>query len=118
MATDKIKGLNITGRLKESEITVYTRNGRTVARTASSNQSKRRTCKQFIARQQMMHSNRLWDIPKICWHTDVPRPATAYARFLSLMHRTEAVFLSQKGPLDGATLLLSDMPLSEGLLST
>jgi hypothetical protein len=34
------------------------------------------------------------------------------------MHRTEVVFLPQKGPLDGATMLLPEMPLSEGLLPT
>ena len=60
MANNKIKGLTITGRLKESGITVYIRNGKPVARTATSWQPKRRTRKQFIARQQMLHSTRLW----------------------------------------------------------
>lgn len=36
MANNKIKGLTITGRLKESGITVYIRNGKPVARTATS----------------------------------------------------------------------------------
>ncbi len=47
-----------------------------------------------------------------------PAQPTAYARFLSLMHLTEVVFLPRKGRLDGATMLLPDMPLSEGLLPT
>ena len=34
------------------------------------------------------------------------------------MHRTEVVFLPQLGPLDGATMLLPDMPLSEGSMPT
>jgi len=31
MSKDNIKGLNITGRLKESGITLYVRNGKTIA---------------------------------------------------------------------------------------
>ncbi len=118
MANDKIKGLNITGRLKESGITIYFRNGKAVARTASSHQPKRRTRKQFIARQQMLHSTRLWTLLKWAGTPLFPVQPTAYTRFLSLMHRTEVVFLPQKGKLDGATMLLPEMPLSEGLLPT
>lgn len=113
-----VPGINITGRLKESGITVYYRNGKAVARTATSWQPKRRTRKQFIARQQMLHSTRMWTLLKYAGTPMFPVQPTAYARFLSLMHRTEVVFLPQKGPLDGATMLLPEMPLSEGLLPT
>ena len=116
MANDKIKGIVITGRLKEAGITVYFRNGKAVARTATSMQPKRRTRKQFIARQQMLHSTRLWTLLKWAGTPLFPAQPTAYARFLSLMHRTEVVFLPQKGPLDGATMLLPEMPISEGML--
>ncbi len=116
MANDKIKGITITGRFKESGITVYFRNGKAVARTATSYQPKRRTRKQFIARQQMLHSTRLWTLLKWAGTPLFPAQPTAYARFLSLMHRTEVVFLPQRGPLDGATMLLPEMPLSEGLM--
>lgn len=116
MAKEKIKGINLTGRLEKSGITVYYRNGRTVARTATSYQPKRRTRKQFIARQQMLHSTRLWTLLKWAGTPLFPAQPTAYARFLSLMHRTEVVFLPQRGPLDGATMLLPEMPLSEGLM--
>jgi hypothetical protein len=118
MANNKIKGLTITGRLKESGITVYIRNGKPVARTATSWQPKRRTRKQFIARQQMLHSTRVWTFLKYAGTPMFPAQPTAYARFLSLMHRTEVVFLPQIGRLDGATLLLPEMPVSEGLLPT
>ncbi len=113
-----VPGINITGRLKESGVTIYLRNGKPVARTATSWQPKRRTRKQFIARQQMLHSTRLWTLLKYAGTPMFPAQPTAYARFLSLMHRTEVVFLPQKGPLDGATMLLPEMPLSEGLLPT
>ena len=115
---NKMKGLTITGRLKENGVTFYTRKGKTVARTATSMQPKRRTRKQFIARQQMLHSTRLWTMMKYAGAPLFPAQPTAYNRFLSLMRRTEVVFLPQNGPLDGATMLLPEMPLSEGLLPT
>lgn len=116
MANDKIKGITITGRLKRSGITIYFRNGNPVARTAISMQPKRRTRKQFIARQQMLHSTRLWKYLKYAGTPMFPAQPTAYTRFLSLMHRTEVVYLPQKGSLCGATLLLPEIPLSEGPL--
>lgn len=117
MAT-RDQGLNITGRLKKGGITIYTRNGRTVTRTATSEQPERRTRKQFVARQQMLHSTRLWGLLKWAGAPMFPAQPTSYNRFLSLMHRTEVVFLPQLGPLDGATMLLPDMPLSEGSMPT
>ena len=113
-----VQGINITGRFKKAGVTVYNRNGKAVARPSMSMQPKRRTRKQFIARQQMLHSTRLWTLLKWAGEPLFPALPTAYARFLSLMHRTEVVFLPQNGPLDGATMLLPDMPLSEGLLPT
>ena len=116
MSKDNIKGLNITGRLKESGITLYVRNGKTIARTASSCQPKRRTRKQFETRQQLSHSSRLWTMLKWSGETLFPAKPTGYARFMSLMRRTEVVFLPQNGQLSDATLLLPDMPVSEGVL--
>ena len=118
MANNNTKGLVLTGRLKASGITVYLRNGKPVARTATSWQPKRRTRKQFIARQQMLHSTRVWTFLKYAGTPMFPAQPTAYARFLHLMHRTEVVFLPQNGPLDSSTLLLPDMPVSEGPLPT
>ncbi len=118
MANNKTKGIILTGRLKKAGLTVYLRNGRTVARTATSMQPKRRTRKQFVARQQMLHSTRVWTFLKYAGTPLFPSQPTAYTRFLSLMHRTEVVFLPQNGPLDGATMLLTEMPVSEGLMPT
>ncbi len=118
MAKKKIKGLTLTGRLKESGITIYLRNGKAVSRTATSWQPKRRTRKQFVARQQLLHSIRLWKFMKYAGTPLFPAQPTAYNRFLSLMRRTEVVFLPQKDPLDSATLLLPEMPISEGLIPT
>ena len=115
---NKVNGVIITGRLKQSGITLYLRNGEVVTRPSTSYQPKRRTRKQFIARQQMLHSTRLWSALKYAGAPLFPAQPTAYTRFLSLMHRTEVVFLPQRGPLYGATLLLPGMPLSEGMLPT
>lgn len=52
------------------------------------------------------------------WHTSVPGPDVSLPSFLSLMHRTEIVFLPKGGPLDGATILLPDIPVSEGPMLT
>ena len=116
MANDRIKGLSITGRLKKSGITLYIRNGETVARTATSHQPKRRTRKQFVARQQLLHSCRMWTMLKYAGEPLFPAKPTGYAHFLSLMRRTQVVFLPKAGPLSDGTLLLPDMPLSEGVL--
>ena len=66
----------------------------------------------------MLHSTRLWTFLKSAGTPLFPAQPTAYARFLSLMHRTEVVFLPQNGPLDGATMLLPETPVSEGLMPT
>lgn len=116
MSKDNIKGLAITGRLKESGITLYVRNGKTVARTASSYQPKRRTRQQFVGRQQLSHSSRLWATLKYAGEPLFPAQSTAYNRFISLMRRTQVVFMPQYGPVSDGTLLLPDMPISEGVL--
>ena len=109
-------GLLINGSLKRSGVTFYLRNGQMIARSAHSYQPERRTRAQFIARQQLAHSCRLWTLLK--WAGDPmfePTP-TAYARFRTLMRRTPVVFVPCRGPLEGATLLLPGMPVSDGVL--
>lgn len=113
-----VQSLPITGRPKKIGLTFYIRNGKPVTRVATSLQPKRRTRKQFVARQQMLHSTRLWAFLKWAGTPMFPTQPTAYSRFLSLMHRTEIVFLPKKGPLDGATILLPDIPVSEGTMPT
>ena len=116
MAKQKPMGLLINGSLKRSGVTFYLRNGQMIARSAHSYQPERRTRAQFIARQQLAHSCRLWTLLK--WAGDPmfePTP-TAYARFRTLMRRTPVVFVPCRGPLEGATLLLPGMPVSDGVL--
>ncbi len=116
MAQVKNNGLTITGRLKQSGISLYVRNGKTVVRSATSLQPHSRTRKQFVARQQMSHSCRLWTILKDAGEPLFIASPSAYTRFLSLMRRTPVVFLPKRGATGGGTLLLPDTPVSDGIL--
>lgn len=112
----KTPGLLLNGSLKQSGVTFYLRNGQMIARSAHSRQPLCRTRAQFIARQQLSHSSRLWTLLKWASEPMFEGGATAYSRFMSLMRRTPVVFLPQRGPLAGATLLLPSMPVSDGVL--
>lgn len=116
MAKQKPMGLLINGSLKQSGITFYLRDGQMIARSAYSHQPKRRTRAQFIARQQLAHSCRLWTQFKTAGEPLFEKTPTAYARFRTLMRRTPVVFIPQLGKTVGATLLLPGMPVSDGVL--
>lgn len=104
------------GRLEKDGVTFYTRGGRTIMRSATSDQPKRRTLGQFVARQQLSHSCRLWSELKRAGEPMFGAGDTAYGRFRSLMRRTPVVFVPKKGAMMGATFLLPEMPISEGVL--
>ena len=112
MSKEKIAGLMINGRLKKSGVTFYTRNGQMVARTAHSNQPQSRTRGQFVARQQLAHSCRLWTTLKWAGEPTFATEQSPYSRFRSMMRRTPVVFLPSTGRLSNATLLLPGMPVS------
>lgn len=116
MAKQKPRGLLINGSLKKSGVTFYLRNGQMVARSAHSLQPKRRTRAQFVARQQLAHSCRLWTLLKWAGEPMFERTPTAYARFRTLMRRTPVVFTPKRGPMAEAAMLLPGMPVSDGVL--
>ena len=116
MAKQKPMGLLINGSLKQSGVTFYLRNGQMVVRSAHSEQPKRRTRAQFVARQQLTHSCRLWRRFKSAGEPLFEKTPTAYARFRTLMRRTPVVFIPQFGKMSGAMLLLPGMPVSDGVL--
>lgn len=116
MAKQKPMGLLINGSLKKSGVTFYLRDGKMIARSARSLQPKRRTRAQFVARQQLAHSSRLWQLLKWAAEPMFEGGTTAYNRFMSLMRRTPAVFTPQLGPQADAILLLPGMPVSDGVL--
>lgn len=116
MARQKPMGLLINGSLKQSGVTFYLRNGQMIARTASSAQPRRRTRAQFVARQQLTHSCRLWAMLKMAGEPMFERTPTAYARFRTLMRRTPVVYIPRRGMAADAMLLLPGMPVSDGVL--
>ena len=108
----------ITGSLAMSGVTIYTRKGRQVMRTAASVQPERRTRAQFVLRERIAHSVTLWQVLKNAGTPVFEGGANAYARFRSLMCRLEPVFLTSEQHAAGASLLMPGMPLSEGTLPT
>lgn len=68
MSNDKIKGVTIAGWLKENGITVYSRNGKVMARMTSSHQPKRRTRKQFASENVLQEVVASYgDLPEGCF---------------------------------------------------
>lgn len=116
MAKQKTTGLLISGSLKKSGVTLYMRDGQMIVRSAHSDQPKRRTRAQFVARQQLAHSCRLWR--QLTWAGEplFEKTPTAYARFRTLMRRTPEVFVPAYGTNSKALLLLPGMPVSDGVL--
>ena len=115
MAKDKITGLLMGGSLKQSGVTFYLRNGRVVARTAHSNEKRSNTRAQFDARQRMKHTVALWQEMRLCDPMFEGGKST-YGRFSSLVNRLPVVYLPNRGEKSSASLLLPEMPMSDGTL--
>ena len=112
MKKNKIVGLTLNGSLKRAGVSFYSKNGQTIMRVARSRQPKRCSREQFIVRERMRHAVALWRPLK--WAGD---PLfDSYGRFLSLMRRVPAVFLTKGQHASGVTLLLPGMPVSDGVL--
>lgn len=117
MAKEKMTGLLINGSVRTAGVTFYTKNGRTIMRSSTSQQPRRNTRSQFMARQRMKHITGLWSAlkgsdPKFSGGT------SAYGRFCSLASTLPAVFTPREGEYSNATLLLPGMPVSDGTLPT
>ncbi len=108
--------MNLNGTLETKGVTFYTRNGKTIMRSSTSNQPKRRTAKQFEGRARIAHNTKLWRA--LSWQVQPMfiGGSNAYTRFMSLMSKSQAVYLTAEELGYGATLLLPGMPVSEGEL--
>lgn len=110
------KGVCLNGSLKVDGVTFYTRNGRTIMRSATSEQPHRRTRKQFVSRQRITHATALWSRLR---ETGVPLLAggtSSYGRFCTLMRKLPVVFMTKREHAYGGSLLLPGMPVSDGML--
>lgn len=117
MAKQKSTGLLMNGSVMAAGMTVYTRQGQTVVRSAHSVQPERRSRGQFGQRMRMRHTIALWHIMKVA-SPYFGEGVTAYRRFASQANRLTPVYVPCTGTLSGATFLLQGIPVSEGPLPT
>lgn len=108
-------GLMLKGRLKRFGVTFYPKQGQTIMRPSKSKQPRRNGRGIFVSRQKTRHATALWQMLTYC-HPMFSGGKSAYHRFLSLAHSLPPVFIPCKGKLTGASLLMPDMPVSEGTL--
>lgn len=112
----KKTAMAMTGRLRQSGITIYQRNGQQIIRTATSDEKRSNTLQQFIQRQKMRHAVALWQKLKFCKPMFTER-LTAYQNFTSLASRLPAVYL-QKNRMTDVSFLMPGIPVSDGTLPT
>lgn len=112
--TKKLKGILFTGRMPQSGVTVYLRQGELVTRSVHSEEKRSNTSKQFVQRQRMRHSIALWKTLKPCQPL-FTNGKTNYNGFITLANRLPVVFVPKFWD-DCAALLMPDIPVSEGTL--
>lgn len=115
MKESKKVGILVNGSIRAAGVTLYTRCGKTVVRAAKSQQPRRNTRGQFVARQRMKHATALWQMLRLV-NPVFDGGNSSYGRFCTLMRRLPVVFTPRVGPTSGATLLLPEMPVSDGPL--
>lgn len=117
MAQMKKRGLAIAARLETNGVTFYTKRGKIIMRSATANQPPRRTRGQFISRQRVAHNMGLWKRLKSNTKPMFTDCENTYGRFCTLMCKCPVVFLTKEALLNGGTLLLPGMHVSDGKLS-
>lgn len=116
MAQIKKKGISLRGSLKKDNITIYSKGGKLIMRSATSEMPLRRTRSQFVARQRIAHSVVLWKRLKENTEPFFLSEQTGYHRFVSLMRKTPDVFLTQWEYRNYGSLLLPGMAVSDGTM--
>ena len=116
MKKEKPMGLLLNGSVRSAGVTFYLKKGQMIVRSSKTVAKRSCTHRQFIQRQRMRHTTALWQQLSGC------RPMfsggkSTYARFATLANRLPAVFVPCNGPLDGASFLMPEMPVSDGSLT-
>lgn len=111
----KTTGLLLGGSLKTAGVTFYQKNGQAIVRVAHSDERRSNTRGQFMQRQRMRHTTALWKMLKQCEPVFVGGKS-AYARFATLANRLPAVYVPNRGSMNGASFLMPDIPVSDGNL--
>ena len=110
--TKKMKhknGIKVDGSLPSAGVTLYTRQGQTIIRAATSHQPLRRTQQQFAQRERLAHNNNLWKVVK-------STSFITYAQFCALAAKLPALYLTCMEHFEGYTLLLPGIPVACGTL--
>ena len=115
MKKETPKGVLVSGSFRRAGMTFYIKQGQMIARVSKSQEKRSNTLGQFVTRQKMRHTIALWQMLKPCGPMFTQRK-TAYLGFASLANRLPAVYVPCKGPLEGASFLMPDIPVSDGTL--
>ena len=111
------QGILVDGSVRSAGVTFYTKQGRTIVRSAKSIQPKRRTENQFIKREGFAHNLSLWNsLSDTCGPLLTAR-SRPYDCFMSLAAKLPAVFLTQGENTSGVALLMPGIPVSCGTLT-
>lgn len=106
----------LKGRLKKDGVTFYTKNGKTIMRSAISEQPHRRTRGQFMSRQRLAHNITLWKRLREPGKPVFAGGGNNYGRFCTLMRKAPLVYLTKQEHAHDSALLLPGMPVSDGVL--
>ena len=104
------------GSLKKDGVTFYKRNGQTVMRSATTEQPRRNSRNQFVARQRLANNMGLWKALLEATKPLLTGGKSNYGRFCTLMRKMPVVFLTRDERRRGASLMLPGMPVSDGML--
>ena len=107
----------VDGRIKSAGVTFFTRGGKTIVRSATSRQPKRRTEKQFIKREGFAHNLSLWNTLSGTCDTLLTARSRPYDCFMSLGAKLPPVFLTRHENACGMALLMPGIPVSCGTLT-
>ena len=116
MKKEKPMGLLLNGSVRRAGVTFYLKQGQMIVRSSRSKEKRSCTRQQFIQRQRLRHAIALWQMLSDCQPMFTQRK-TAYGNFVALANRLPVVFVPCKGPLEGASFLMPDMPVSDGSLT-
>ena len=103
------KGLIINGSFRKAGVTIYSKKGQSIVRSAMSLQPHRRTMAQFEVRESFAHNRRLW---KVVRSTGL----ITYAQFCALAAKLPVLYLTHEEHFSGYTLLVPGTPVACGTL--
>lgn len=116
MKKRQARGMFTIARYPQSGTTYYLKQGQMIGRSAH-NKTKPNHCtlKQFEQRQCMRHSIALWHTLSWC-NPMFTEHQSAYSGFVALANRLPAVFVNDRDASNNASLLMPDIPVSEGTM--